>query len=73
MAKAAKVCERQDFEKIREKYLTLHQAARREPVVSSVPTLIATWRDGWLMFPLVPNGADLVAISGFGVLAVLPA
>jgi hypothetical protein len=34
-------------EEVREKYLALHQVARRGPVVSSVPTL-ARYLEGWL-------------------------
>jgi hypothetical protein len=44
-------------DEVREKYLALHQAARRGPVVSSVPTL-ARYLEGWLtdvVRPLSPR------------------
>ena len=61
-------------EEVREKYLALHQAARRGPVVSSVPTL-ARYLEGWLTDVVRPTLAPKTAINYeiFSRLYIIPA
>ena len=49
-------------DEVRAKYLALHQAARRGPVVSSVPTL-ASYLDGWLTEVVRPSLAPQTAAN----------
>jgi integrase len=49
-------------DEVREKYLALHQAARRGPVVSSVPTL-TRYLEGWLAEVVRPSLAPKTAIN----------
>jgi integrase len=49
-------------DEVRVKYLALHQAARRGPVVSSVPTL-ADYLDGWLTDVVRPSLAPQTAAN----------
>jgi hypothetical protein len=49
-------------EDVRQKYLALHQAARRGPVVSSVPTL-ARYLEGWLTDVVRPTLAPKTATN----------
>jgi Phage integrase, N-terminal SAM-like domain len=49
-------------DEVREKYLALHQAARRGPVASSVPTL-ARYLEGWLADVVRPTLAPKTATN----------